>query len=149
MYGRYGFLWIITWLTPFSPDNCVDPEKLRCTWWESFAMMAIVLHLQRLLTPLWYFNPVLTFHFWAVLVVWQHTLSCFAEFHKGVWMVCKAAGADGHQRLYPWFPQQDTASVVSWSILLTNWWHLGTLAGLWVHNGSGPFLVSPWQRHRA
>lgn len=110
-------------LIPFSPDNCVDPEKLRWTWWESFAMMVTVLHLQTLLRPDWYFNPVPTFQFWAVLVVWQHTLSCFASFYEGVWMVCKAVGADRHQRLYPWFPQQD--SVGSWSILLTNWWHFG------------------------
>lgn len=72
-----------------------------------------------------YFNSVITFHFWAVLVIWQHTLSRFASYYKGVWMVSKAAGADGHERLYPWFPHQDAASVVSWSILFAS------IDGIW------------------
>lgn len=74
------------------------------------------------------FNSVVTFHLWAVVVIWQHTLSCFAYFHEGVWTVCKAAGADGHNRLYPWFPQQNTTSVVSWSILFTS---IDGIWGLW------------------
>lgn len=41
-------------------------------------------------------------------------------------MVCKDAGAD--ERLYPWFPQQNTVSVVSWSILFTP---IDAIWGLW------------------
>lgn len=51
-------------------------------------------------------------------MIWQDTLSFFAYYHEGVWIVCKAVGADGHERLYPWFPQQDTVLVVNRSILL-------------------------------
>lgn len=50
-------------------------------------------------------------------MIWQDTLS-FAYYHEGVWIVYKAVGADGHERLYPWFPQQDTVLVVNRSILL-------------------------------
>lgn len=74
----------------------------------------------------WYFHPIVTWHLWAVLVIWQHALSCFAYFHEGVWMVCKDAGAD--ERLYPWFPQQNTVSVVSWSLLFTP---IDAIWGLW------------------
>lgn len=50
-------------------------------------------------------------------MIWQDTLSFFAYYHEGVWIACKAVGADGHERLYPWFPQQDTVLVVNRSIL--------------------------------
>lgn len=117
-------VWILKSYTEHGLESRLRHGGNHSQWWQSLPC----LHLQRLLRPVSSFNPVVTFHFWAVLVIWQHTLSCFAYFHEGVWMVCKAAGADGHERLYPWFPQQDTVSVVSWSILFTS---IDGIRGLW------------------
>lgn len=73
-------------------------------------------------------NVVVTFHFQAVLVIWQDTSSFFAYYHEGVWIDCKAVGADGHESLYPWFPQQDTV-LFSEPINITS---TDGISGLWL-----------------
>lgn len=107
-------------LIPLSPDYLIlksytEHNLEALSWWEPCAVKATFA-----MSP-----PSETFE--ASLILYSggriSFLHSFGDLAAHIVLLClfprggvggsKAAGADGHESLYPWFPQQDTVSVVS------------------------------------